>query len=103
MEDFKAIEKKYLREKEIHETKQVISSFICPICGNRLRGHIRSCGGDTLDIQGMIECDHCEMFSARSEWHSEYEKGNPENDCLIEVMNKVRPYIKNFGTPLENV
>lgn len=42
------------------------------------------------------------MFNAESSrWFSMYEDGNVRAEALEDVIEKTRPYIKTFGTPIE--
>ena len=96
-DNFEMEQQRYFRQKEIHDTLLVITSFRCPICGASLHGRCGSPHYDTLEFKAHIECPQCKMFHAESSTHSNYDKGNYQNDALVEVMNKVRPYIKVFG------
>lgn len=99
---FKDIEEMYLRLKKIHDLKVSITSFRCPVCGHHLSGRIGDGEGDTLDFRAFIYCKGCEMFNAESSrFYSMYELGNIKAEALEDVIEKVRPYIKVFGSPIE--
>lgn len=102
MPAFKDIEEMYFREKKIHDLKVIITSFRCPVCGHHLSGRIGREEGDTLDFRAFIYCKGCEMFNAESSrFYSMYEDGNVKAEALEDVIEKVRPYIKVFGSQIE--
>jgi hypothetical protein len=99
---FKDIEEMYLRLKKVHDLKVIITSFRCPVCGHHLSGRIGDGEGDTLDFRAFIYCKGCGMFNAESsKTYSMYERGNIKAEALEDVIEKVRPYIKAFGSPIE--
>ena len=99
---FKDIEEKKKKKKKIHDLKVIITSFRCPVCGHHLSGRIGREEGDTLDFKAFIYCKGCEMFNAESSrYFSMYEGGNIRAEALEDVIEKTKPYIKTFGTPIE--
>ena len=102
MSSFKELEERYFKEKKVHDLKVSITSFRCPICGHHLSGRTGREVGDTLDFRAFIYCKGCGMFNAESSrWFSMYEDGGIKAEAIKDVMERVRPYIKTFGTPIE--
>ena len=99
---FKELEERYFKEKKVHDLKVSITSFRCPVCGHHLTGDICKPWGDTLDFHASIYCKNCGMFDAgSSRWFSLYEDDNVKATALEDVMERVKPYIKTFGTPID--
>lgn len=99
-------EEQALKEKrEYVEVRKAVTTMRCPICGAPLQGRVRGPMHDTADCQPFIFCDKnvgCGYFLAEGNWFSLYDKGAKKSlalQCLVDV---VRPYIKVFGSPLEN-
>ena len=101
MTELEKLRKALKYEEEKCETLSAISTFKCPVCGQRLHAYVEGGRGDALEFRAHIVCNICEMFNASSSCHSHYDNGNYENDALIDVMNKVRPYINSFVQPLD--
>lgn len=102
MSTFKDLEERYFKEKKVYDLKVIITSFRCPVCGHHLSGRIGREEGDTLDFRAFIYCKGCGMFNAESSrFYSMYEDGNVKAEALEDVIEKVRPHIKVFGSPIE--
>ena len=103
-EEFKCLEKKYFKEKEVQELKKEISFLCCPVCGHSLTGRIGEPQGDTLDFKAYIDCDCCDLFHAESKsWYSNYQKeNNVQATALKDVMKIVDPYIKAIAENTED-
>lgn len=97
-------EKKLKEKKEYIETRKVVTSLRCPLCGSPLRGMVYGPFNDTLDCKPEIFCDKkrgCGYFCAEGDSFSLYDKNTNKSLALQALIEKVRPYIKTFGSPCE--
>lgn len=95
-------EKRIKAEREYMDVRQAITTFRCPLCGSPLKGWISGPMHDTLDCKPHIQCtDGCGYFHAEGQWFSLYDKGASKALALQSISTMVKPYIKVFGSPLE--
>ena len=101
-EEFKGLEEKYFRAKQVRDLITEISYLCCPLCGHSLTGSVGKPDTDTWLFHAHIDCKGCDLFHAESK--NAYHCGDRNNEtiALKDVMARVDPYIKACSFPVKD-
>lgn len=102
-------------EREYIEARKAVTSMRCPVCGHPLRGYVTEPKHDTLDITPHIVCTTgCKLIHYEGITMSLYGfqvlnglgsgrlvRHVTRAYALSTASNMIRPWIKQFGSPLE--